>query len=296
MLTLELADVSKKYKVDSWAVSHVSATMKAGLLTLIGPNGAGKTTLLRLLAGILEPSSGRVLLNRKDIHQNGSQYKQKLGYLPQEFDFYPDMTGREFLHYMARLKGIPSSLYPLRVEDVAQCVGVAPFLEQKIEGWSAGLKRRLGIAQALLNDPDILILDEPMVGLDPEEKLLFGNYFLRLSRERIVIASSNILSEFIMFTDRVLLLVKGEVHFDGRIDQLLNLVDGKVWTAHVPVEKGQVLAKIWAVSGMHNTDCGCQIRIVSDIMPSIMGMQPAVPCIEDAYTYIVRRNDSFKKG
>lgn len=296
MLTLELANVSKKYKMDSWAVSHVTATMRTGLFTLIGPNGAGKTTLLRLLAGILEPNSGRILLNGQDISQNNSQYKQRLGYLPQEFDFYPDMTGRGFLHYMARLKGIPSSLYPSRVEEVALCVGVAPFLEQKIGGWSAGLRRRLGIAQALLNDPDVLILDEPMVGLDPEEKLFFGNYFFRLSRERIVILSSTILADFITFTDGVLLLVKGEVHFDGRIQQLIDLVDGKVWVAHVPIETGRVLAGIWAVSGMHSTDDGCQIRIVSDRQPDVVGIQPAAPRVEDAYTYIVRGSDSSTKG
>lgn len=296
MLTLELAEVSKKYKIDSWVVSHVSATMKAGLFTLIGPNGAGKTTLLRLLAGLLKPSSGRILLNGQDITQDYSQYKQRLGYLPQEFDFYPDMTGREFLHYMARLKGIPSSLYPSRVEEVALCMGVAPFLERKIGRWSAGLRRRLGIAQALLNDPDVLILDEPMVGLDPEEKLFFWNYFFRLSRERIVILSSTILADFITFTDGVLLLVKGEVHFDGRIQQLIDLVDGKVWVAHVPIETGRVLAGIWAVSGIYNTDHSCQIRIVSDSMPDIVGIQPTAPSIEDAYTYIVRRNDSAKKG
>lgn len=295
MLTLELADVSKKYKVDSWVVRHVSTAMQVGLFTLIGPNGAGKTTLLRLLAGLLEPASGKVLLNGQDIHQDYSQYKQRIGYLPQEFDFYPNMTGREFLHYMARLKGIPSSLYPARVEEVALCVGVTPFLEQKIEGWSAGLRRRLGIAQALLNDPDILILDEPMVGLDPEEKLFFGGYFLQLARERIVIVSSNILADFITFADRVLLLVKGEVHFTGGIEELIGLADGKVWAAQVPLEKGRVLAERWVVSGMHSTDHSCHIRIVSDSMPDIVGIRPIAPSVEDAYTYLVRRNDSAQK-
>lgn len=296
MLTLELADVSKNYKVNSCVVSHVSATMKAGLFTLIGPNGAGKTTLLRLMAGVLRPSSGRVLLNGQDISKDYSQYKKRLGYLPQEFDFYPDMTGREFLHYISRLKGIPSSLYPCRVEEVAQYVGVTPFLERKIAGWSAGLKRRLGIAQALLNDPDILILDEPMVGFDSEEKLFMGNYFSRLSRERIVILSSNILADFITFTDGVLLLVKGEVGFDGSIQELIDLVDGKVWVAHVPIETGRVLAGIWAVSGMHSLDTICEIRIVSDTMPDIVGVQPIAPRVEDAYTYIVNRNDSSKRS
>ncbi|WP_378952883.1 ATP-binding cassette domain-containing protein [Pelosinus sp. sgz500959] len=288
MLMLEFADVSKKYKVNSWILRHISATMKVGLFTIIGPNGAGKTTLLRLLAGILEPSSGKVLLNGQDISQDYSQYKQRLGYLPQEFGFYPEMTGREFLHYMARLKGIPSSLYPCRVKEVAHCVGVTNFLDRKVGGWSVGLKQRLGIAQAVLNDPDILILDEPMVGLDPEEKLFFWNYFFRLSRNRIVIFSSNILGDFITFSDGVLLLVKGEIRFYGCIQELIDLIVGKVWIVHVPVEMVPLLAKTWAISGIHSTDTLCQIRIVSDTLPDILGVEPGEPRVEDAYTYLVR--------
>jgi len=295
MLTLELADVSKKYKADSWALSNVSFKIRPGFFALIGPNGAGKTTLLRLITGISRPSSGTILFNGQDISQDYNQYKQNIGYLPQEFGFYPDMTGREFLHYIARLKGIPSSLYPARIEEVSQCIGVNAFLDKKIGGWSAGLRRRLGIVQALLADPDVLILDEPLIGLDLEEKLFFGDYFSQLSRDRIILFSSNILADFITFTDGVVLLVNGEICFNGRIEELTDVMDGKVWTTDVPVELGQVIANKWAVSEMYTVENISQIRIVNDIMPDIAGVRLTQPRVKDAYTYIVRRKASHQK-
>ncbi len=295
MLTLELADVSKKYKADLWALSNVSVTIRPGFFALIGPNGAGKTTLLRLITGISRPSSGTILFNGQDISQDYNQYKQNIGYLPQEFGFYPDMTGREFLHYIARLKGIPASLYPARIEEVSQCIGVSAFLDRKIGGWSAGLRRRLGIVQALLADPDVLILDEPLIGLDLEEKLFFGDYFSRLSRDRIILFSSNILADFITFTDGVLLLVNGEICFNGRIEELTDVVAGKVWATDVPVELGEVIASKWAVSEMYTVENISQIRIVSDTMPDIAGVRSTQPRVKDAYTYIVRRKALHQK-
>jgi len=295
MLTLELADVSKKYKVNSWVLHNVSTTIKSGIYALIGPNGAGKTTLLRLMVGMLRPSSGRILFKGQDIRQDYGLYKQSIGYLPQEFGFYPNMTGRNFLHYMARLKGIPSSLYPVRVEEVAQYIGVTSFLDKKIGVWSVGLKRRLGIAQALLADPDVLILDEPMIGLDLEEKLFIWNYFSHLSRERIIICSSNILTDFTTFTDGVLLLVNGEVRFNGPIQELTDLMYGKVWVADVPVESRQAIENSWAVSELNTVEEFCQIRIVSDIIPDIPGVRLTQPRIKDAYTYIVRRKEPEQK-
>ncbi|AIF50823.1 ATP-binding cassette domain-containing protein [Pelosinus sp. UFO1] len=290
MLTLELADISKKYKMDSWVLHNVSTTITSGIYSLIGPNGAGKTTLLRLMVGMLRPSSGRILFKGQDINQDYRQYKQNIGYLPQEFGFYPDMTGRDFLHYMARLKGIPSSLYPGRVEEVSQFIGVTSFLDRKIGSWSFGMRRRLGIVQALLADPDVLILDEPMIGLDLEEKLFIWNYFSHLSKDRIIIFSSNILTDFTTFTDGML-LVNGKVRFNGRIQELIDLMNGKVWVVDVPVESGQQIANIWAVSELHADEETCQVRIVSDVMPGILGVRSAQPRVKDAYIYIVRQKE-----
>ncbi|MDF2634734.1 MAG: transporter related protein [Pelosinus sp.] len=295
MLTLELAGISKFYKAASWGLRNVSTTLTPGLFTLIGPNGSGKTTLLRLLAGILQLSAGKVLFNGQDISKDHSKYKEKLGYLPQEFGFYPEMTGRDFLYYIARLKDIPTKLYPTRVEEVAQCVGVTSFLDRRIGGWSVGLRQRLGIAQALLNDPDILILDEPMVGLDLEEKLFFWNYLSQLSKERIILLSSNILSDFITYSDGVLLLVKGELGFGGGIQELIDLMQDKVWVVEVPAEMRRELVCKWTVSGIDILNRSCRIRIVSDSIPDILGIQLTEPRLEDAYTYIVNQKDLSKK-
>lgn len=290
MLTLELADVSKKYEVNSWVLRSVSITVRPGLYALIGPNGAGKTTLLRLLGGVSAPSSGRILLNGQDISGDYSNYKQNLGYLPQEFGFYPDMTSREFLHYMARLKGIPPSLCPARVEEIAECAGVRLALDTKIGGWSAGQRRRLGIAQALLNDPDILILDEPMVGLDLEEKLFFWNYFYQLSKDRIIMLSSNTLVDFTTFADGVMLLIDGEICFNGHMQELVDLMDGKVWVVSVPAELVPALTGQWMISAIQHAGTISQVKIVSDTIPDIPGVQLTEASVEDAYTYMVRQN------
>lgn len=288
MLKLEFQDITKKYHSNKMVLNNLSGIVNAGFLVVIGPNGSGKTTFLRLLAGVLHSSSGRVMFNGADITKEYSRYKRYLGYLPQEFGFYPEMTGRNFLYYMARLKGLPSSLYPDRVASLAECVGITAFLDRAIDGWSTGLRRRLGIAQTLLNDPDVVILDEPMVGLDPEEKLFFWQYFVSLARDRIVIVSSNILADFIAFADTVLLLIHGENHFMGSPRELLDVVSDKVWTAELPAGSGHSVAEKWNVSAMHFTENNCQIRVVNDTRPDIPGVKPAQPCIEDAYAYLVR--------
>lgn len=287
MLTLEIEDISKEYKVNTLVLHNISETITTGLLVVSGPNGSGKTTLLRLLAGILRPTSGRILFNGSDISRDYG-FKQSLGYLPQEFGFYPEMTGRDFLNYMARLKGLPQSLCSARVAEVAECVGVWPVLNRVIGEWSAGQRRRLGIAQAILNDPDVIIMDEPMVGLDPEEKLYFWQYFSNLAKSRIVIISSNILIDYTIFADKALVLINGVNRFWGYTRNLLNIVGGKVWVADVPVKVGELLKEKWIVSAMHFVDNVCRIRVVSDKKPDIPGVQLAQPCMKDAYVYLVR--------
>lgn len=295
MLTLKIADLSQQYKSDSWILDNLSVTLNSGLSVLIGPNGAGKTTFLRLLAGVLQPSAGKILFDGKDISHDYNHYKQRIGYLPQEFGFYPDMTGRTFLNYMARLKGLPPELYPERVEEMAEHVGIKFIWDRTIDSWSSGLKRRLGLAQALLNDPDILILDEPMVGLDPEEKLFYWNYLYKLSRDRIVILSSNTLADFITLADGVVLLVNGKVRFHGQVQEFTELVNDKVWTVEIPLEQGKMFAEKWAISAISFSENGYYIRIVSDTIPDFPGVCPAEPCIEDAYTHLVRQKYTSSK-
>lgn len=285
LATLEIINASKEYKAEACALSGVSAALTPGLHVVLGPNGAGKTTLLRLLAGIIQPSGGQVLFNMRDINGDFS-YKQNLGYMPQELGFYPDMTGRAFLRYMAGLKGIPAELSPVRVEAVAKIAGLGPYLERFVGGWSAGLKRRLGIAQALLSDPDVLILDEPLVGLSPEEKLFFWDYFVKLASCRIVIVSSNTLTDFVALADRVLVLVKGELKFNGRVDDFIRLADGKVWVAAMPAQAAERLPAGAAISGMQFGD-SCRARIISEGRPNVAGAEPSEPEPADAYAWLV---------
>jgi ABC-2 type transport system ATP-binding protein len=295
MIRLEIDRITKTYADNIPVLHSVSGIVTAGLMAVIGPNGSGKTTLLRLMAGVTHPSSGKVLFNGTDIGKDYGRYKQCLGYLPQEFGFYPEMSGRDFLHYMARLKGLTPDLYPARVEEVAECVGIGACLDRLISGWSAGLRQRLGIAQTLLNDPDVVILDEPMVGLDPEEKMFFWQYFLNLARDRIVIVSSNILTDLIAFADRVILLEKGTARFNGETRDLLGMVDGRVWAADVPAAGGLVVTEKWVVSELHFADSIYRIRLVSDVPPDIPGARPVQPKVEDAYIYMVRGDVSRKE-
>lgn len=288
MITLRLINLEKQYLINKMALQNVSASFTAGLHVFIGPNGAGKTTLFRILAGVLNPGSGDVWWCDQKLGSKNGSYKQRLGYLPQHFDFYPDMSGKEILYYMAKLKGIAPRLQQARIHEIAELTGLYPVLDKKITQWSTGLKRRLGIAQAILNDPDILILDEPMLGLDPQEKLFFWDYFSQLARERIVLISSNILTDFITLGDRLLVLMEGKVEFAGQIYEFLETAAGKVWSASVPVEALQSLQQAYIISEFHQWTAGCQIRIVSDHCPAIVGVRPEQPKLADAYHYLIR--------
>ncbi|QJW45123.1 ATP-binding cassette domain-containing protein [bacterium BFN5] len=296
MITLKLVNLEKQYCINKMALQSVSASFTAGLHVFIGPNGAGKTTLFRILAGVLNPGSGDVWWCDQKLGSKNGKYKQRLGYLPQHFDFYPDMSGKEILYYLARLKGIAPRLQQARIHEIAEVTGICPVLDKKITQWSTGLKRRLGIAQAILNDPDILILDEPMLGLDPQEKLFFWEYFSQLARERIVLISSNILTESMTLGDRLLVLLAGQVEFDGQIYEFLESAAGKVWAACVPLEAVPSLQQAYVISNFHQWAEVGQIRIVSDTCPTIEGVKSEQPKLADAYHYFIRYRHFMLKG
>lgn len=296
MITLKLVNLEKQYFTNKMALQNVSASFTAGLHVFIGPNGAGKTTLFRILAGVLNPDSGDVWWCDQKLGSKKGSYKQRLGYLPQHFDFYPDMSGKEILCYMAKLKGIAPRLQQARIHEIAEVTGLYPVLDKKIIQWSTGLKRRLGIAQAIINDPDILILDEPMLGLDPQEKLFFWDYFSQLARERVVLISSNILTEFITLGDRLLVLLEGKNQFDGQIYEFLEFAAGKVWSVSVSPEAVQSLQQAYVISDFHQWADGCQLRIVSDHCPAIEGVRPEQPKLADAYHYLIRYRHFTLKG
>lgn len=266
------------------AVDCVSATLKPGVYGILGANGAGKTTLLRMLCAILESTSGQVFLDGKDIITMGADYRNVLGYLPQDFGYYPGYTAREFLMYISALKGIPGNIARKRAAELLEEVGLGDVADKKVKTFSGGMKQRVGIAQALLNNPEILILDEPTAGLDPNERVRFRNLLSDYAKDKIVILSTHIVSDTEAIADEVLLMKKGKFVLQGSVPDLIRKADGKVWELMVPQEEtGKWQAKS-TVANLRHEGRQVVLRIISEHMPG----EGAVPCeatLEDLYLY-----------
>ena len=216
-MELVLDRVSKLYQ-NKIAVDRISTTLRPGVIGLLGENGAGKTTLMRMLCGILKPSSGTITFDDLDVSEE--MYLDVLGYLPQDFGYYPNFSGRDFLMYMSALKGIEKSTARRICDELLQTVNLEQVANKKIKTYSGGMKQRLGIAQAVLNDPKILILDEPTAGLDPKERVHFRNLIAELGKDSIVILSTHIVSDVEQIADRILMMKSGQIIFDGCIDRI----------------------------------------------------------------------------
>lgn len=264
------------------AVDCVSTVLKPGMYGLLGENGAGKTTLMRMLCAILEPTSGEVLLDGREVSAMGADYRDLLGYLPQDFGYYPNYTAREFLLYMAALKGIPREQAKRRVKELLEIVGLQDVETKKIKAFSGGMKQRVGIAQALLNHPKILILDEPTAGLDPKERVRFRNLISDYAKDRIVILSTHIVSDIEAIADEVLLMRKGKLVSQGTVPELTKRAEGKVWELAVsPMEAARWQEKA-AVANLRHEGEQIILRILSDNRPA----EEAVRCeatLEDLY-------------
>lgn len=264
------------------AVDCVSTVLKPGMYGLLGENGAGKTTLMRMLCAILEPTSGEVFLDGREVSSMGADYRDLLGYLPQDFGYYPNYTAREFLLYMAVLKGIPRDRAKRRVKELLETVGLQDVEAKKIKTFSGGMKQRVGIAQALLNHPKILILDEPTAGLDPKERVRFRNLISDYANDRIVILSTHIVSDIEAIADKVLLMRKGKLVSQGTVFELTKKAEGKVWELAVsPAEAARWQEKA-AVANLRHEGEQVVLRILSDDRPAA----EAVCCeatLEDLY-------------
>ena len=224
-----LLDRLTKHYGSKIAVDQVSATLKPGVYGLLGANGAGKTTLMRMLCAILESTSGEVFLNGKEVISMGADYRNVLGYLPQDFGYYPNYTAMEFLMYVSALKGIPKKIARKRAGELLEEVGLSNVADEKVKTFSGGMKQRVGIAQALLNNPDILILDEPTAGLDPKERVRFRNLLSDYAGDKFVILSTHIVSDIEAIADEVLLMKKGKFVLQGTVPELIRKAAGKVW-------------------------------------------------------------------
>ncbi len=266
------------------AVDCVSTVLQPGVYGLLGENGAGKTTLMRMLCAILEATAGEVFLDGKEITALGADYRDILGYLPQDFGYYPNYTAKEFLLYMAALKGIPRDMAKKRAQELLEVVGLSEVAAKKIKTFSGGMKQRVGIAQALLNQPKLLILDEPTAGLDPKERVRFRNLISDYAAGRIVILSTHIVSDIEAIADEVLLMRKGKLVSQGTVPALTKEADGKVWELTVSPQEAKVWQEKAAVANLRHEKDMVVLRILADDKPA----EGAVPCeatLEDLYLY-----------
>ncbi len=288
-MKLVFENISKVYK-ETVALSKINLSMSGGVYGLLGPNGAGKTTMMKIMTDLIPPSTGRVLLDGQDIAAMGAGFRKKLGYLPQDFGVYPNFTAEQFLLYIARLKGLSKYEAKRQTDDLLVTVGLEEKARNKLKGFSGGQKRRVGIAQALLGDPEILVLDEPTAGLDPEERIRFRGIISGLSQQKIVLLSTHIVSDIEAIANQVILLKKGSVLEVKEPSELLRKIEDRVWSVTVPNEREEKLVRRYPCSNIMHTDGKSVVRLISDGPPSPDAV-PVSPNMEDMYLYYFGRAD-----
>lgn len=270
------------------AVDRVSATLGPGVYGLLGANGAGKTTLMRMVCDVLRPTSGEIRFDGRDVRALGDGYRACLGYLPQDFGYYPDFTALDFMLYLAALKGIDRRAARRRSLELLETVGLADVARAKVRTFSGGMKQRLGIAQAVLNDPAVLVLDEPTAGLDPKERVRFRNLIASFAQDKIVVLSTHIVSDVEYVADEILVMRAGSFIMRGAPAEVVAAVAGKVWECHVDVRQAEALAATSCVSNVHYAADGHAVaRVVADESP-VPGARPLEPTLEDVYLHVFR--------
>lgn len=282
-MKLELKNLSKSYG-QKQAVDRINISFVPGVYGLLGANGAGKTTLMRMICGILNPTSGKILLNGKTMQALGEEYYTHLGYMPQDLGFYPDFTAREFLLYMAAVKGLGPRQAKKRAKELLHMVNLDREGDKKIRSFSGGMKQRLGIAQAELNDPDILILDEPTAGLDPKERVRFRNIISDVAKEKIVILSTHIVSDVSYIAHRILLMKEGRFLVNAPADTVTQVLDQKVWELLTDEQSAEIYSRKFLVSNLHHEGHRVRLRIVHDTAP-VCGAWAVEPNLEDLFLY-----------
>ena len=286
-MKVEIQNLTKRFGQKT-AVDDVSLALTSGVWGLIGANGAGKTTLMRMLAGILTPTSGRVLCDSADTRAMGEAWRDMLGYLPQHFGFYPEFTVADYLDYMAALKGLEKQAARRKIEELCEILSLTRVYKNKIKKLSGGTQRRVGIAQAMLNDPEVLILDEPTSGLDPGERVRFRNLLSEFARERIVLISTHIVSDVEYIAAENAIMKDGKLIDVGTTEQLLRAVEGKVFTALVPdAFLGRVEREVRVVSLKNEGGGQTLVRYVADA-PLLRGSEFAEPRLEDLYLWLFK--------
>lgn len=288
-MKLAIEHLSKQYRRDFWGLRDFDLELGSGVIGLLGPNGAGKSTLMRMLATITKPTEGLIKWNDVDIVKSPDTIRAVLGYLPQDFGVYPNLNAVEFLEYMSAIKGLDAKSARHRIEELLQVVNLQDAAKRPLGSYSGGMKQRVGIAQALLNDPQLLIVDEPTVGLDPEERVRFRNLLSDLSGQRIVILSTHIVSDVEAVATEIVIIHKGRKLQHHTPEKLLQLLDGKVWQWVIPSSELPALKQQHIISGTVRRSEGVQVRVVSEAIPS-SNAQAIPPSLEDVYLYLVSLN------
>lgn len=282
-MELQLQDLRKQYG-EKCAVNNVSANLAPGVYGLLGANGAGKTTLMRMICGVLKPTSGSIRLNGKTMEELGEQYYTHLGYMPQDFGFYPDFTAREFMLYMAAVKGLDKRLAKKRTENLLHMVNLSDVADKKIKSYSGGMKQRLGIAQAELNSPAILILDEPTAGLDPKERVRFRNLISDFAKEKIVILSTHIVSDVSYIADTILMMKQGRFLLQEPMSTVTDSIRGKVWELLVDERTAAEYSRKFSVVNLHHENNMVRLRMIEETAPG-EDAQAVEPSLEDLFLY-----------
>ena len=282
---LKIESVSKKFGKKE-ALSDVDLELDAGIYGLLGDNGAGKSTLMRLLVGVDKPTKGRILYEGEDISQLKGKYRDLLGYMPQEFAVFPGFTAGEFLNYMGALKGLSKREVKEKISRVLAFVNLQDVKDKKVSTFSGGMKRRVGIAQALLNDPRILILDEPTAGLDPGERIRFSNILSNMSKDKIILFSTHIISDIEAITKSIIILNDGKIRAKTTSDKLIEKMEGRVFESRIPFSELAAYEKKVQIIRMRYEGERLKIRYTGD---AFEGARPAQANLEDYY--ILHRNE-----
>jgi ABC-2 type transport system ATP-binding protein len=283
-MQLQMENIFKSFR-DKEVLKGISIRMENGVYGLLGPNGAGKTTMIRILADISRPTSGQVFINGQDKNTCGDEYRAKIGYLPQDMSFYPDFSGWDYLHYAAALKGIPEDKAKLQIAELANAVGLMKDIRRRCVTYSGGMKRRLGIAQALLNDPQILILDEPTAGLDPQERIKFRNIISAFSKDRLVLLSTHIVSDVDSIAKEIMMMEYGIINRQYTGEEYIKQVENCVWSFRIPVSELVVYQNNAVISNVIPRGETMEVRVIDEKKPNADAV-PVAPNLEDAYLYI----------
>jgi ABC-2 type transport system ATP-binding protein len=300
-MKLVIDGVSKRYKGNVWALRDFSLELEPGVLALVGPNGAGKSTLMRILATITKATEGNVTWTGADgsapvdIARSPDELRAVLGYLPQDFGVYPNLNAIEFLEYMAALKGLDGRAAKVRIGELLQVVNLFDVRKRPLGGYSGGMKQRLGIAQALLNDPQLLIVDEPTAGLDPEERVRFRNLLSDLAGERIVLLSTHIISDAEATATEIALINSGRLLRHGAPEDLLQAVEGLVWQWVIPSAELSATKQKYLISSTARRSDGVHLRVVGSTPPS-PDAQAVPPTLEDAYLHFIAAANGSQRG